>query len=321
MPTNGSRTPRGRAPRLFRGGAIALVLAGIALGALSLRQDLPACTRTRGVPTQGLYVGAAVGGNDDPAAFEAAVGRLALRRTYWAAQDLEGALVAARSDLQAGRLPWLSFKFPLPWQRMARGDGDEWAKQVAAGVRDLPGPAWVAFHHEPEGDGDVQQWRAAQERVGPILREVAPNAAYTVVLTGWNQFHGPEEFGLDRLWPHTTVDVAGFDVYDEPELAANSARDRMDDYLHRISAWARQANVSWALAETGYDRSAHGPDQGWITWLGDRVRGHGGVGLVYFNSDVNSRLDWRLDQPQELADFATALRDSQRPPASCPSAR
>ena len=61
--------------------------------------------------------------------------------------------------------------------------------------------------------------------------------------------------GLARLWPHTTVDVAGFDVYDEPELAANSARDRMDDYLHRISAWARQANVSWALAETGYDLS------------------------------------------------------------------
>ena len=47
----------------------------------------------------------------------------------------------------------MSFKLPHSWGEMAAGAGDAWAKNLAARFGRLNGPVWLAFHHEPEGDG------------------------------------------------------------------------------------------------------------------------------------------------------------------------
>ena len=67
------------------------------------------------------------------------------------------------------------------WQPVAVTPGPG---RSPASWRQLDGPVWLAFHHEPEGDGDLRAWTAMQARLAPIVRETAPNVAYSIILTG-----------------------------------------------------------------------------------------------------------------------------------------
>ena len=71
----------------------------------------------------------------------------------------------------------------------------------------LNGPVWLAFHHEPEGDGAIQDWRRMQEHLTPIVR-AHRNLAMTVIVTGWNQFYGESKYRLKNIWPRG-VNVEG----------------------------------------------------------------------------------------------------------------
>ncbi len=144
------------------------------------------CSYTpRGIPRCGVLLGAAYGGNTDPLAWERSMGHpLGVRRTYWAADQVDVAVSTARRDLRLQRLPWISFKLPYSWEQMRDGRGDGWARALAAKLSQLDGPVWLAFHHEPEGDGDLRAWTGMQARLAPIVRETAPNVAYSIILTG-----------------------------------------------------------------------------------------------------------------------------------------
>ncbi|MGC3992592.1 MAG: hypothetical protein QM779_00410 [Propionicimonas sp.] len=267
----------------------------------------------RGIGDCGPLVGAAVGGNSDPTPLEQQLGRqLAVHRTYYQADQLDAAVAAARQDLSAGRIPWLSFKLPYPWVDMAAGRGDDWARGVAAALNRLPGPVWVAFHHEPENDQpDIEALRVTQERLGPELRSGAPNAAFTVILTGWNQFHRPAQFGLGEIWPHTTVDLAGFDLYASASGKGGlSAEQFSRTYLVSLSTWARTQGVAWGLAETGIDDEQSSAHPKWIQEVRNALAEAGGQALIYFDSELNSTASWPLDTPVKLADFRAALNAS-----------
>jgi hypothetical protein len=267
----------------------------------------------RGIGPCGPLVGGATGGNDDPAALEQQFGRqYGVRRTYFTAGQEDWAVATAGADLAAGRIPWLSFKLPHPWVEMAAGAGDAWATDLSIRLAGLPGPVWVAFHHEPENDQpDVQAWRATQERLGPILRSHAPNAAFTVILTGWNQFHDPE-FSLPALWPRTTVDLAGFDIYCPVKAGkrADVTASIRDSYLVPLAAWAKAQGVAWGLGETGITNAASARHPDWIRTTRQELADAGGLVLSYFNSPLNSTQDWTLRDAGKAADFAAALRQS-----------
>jgi hypothetical protein len=267
----------------------------------------------RGIPRCGVLAGAAYGGNTDPVPWELSMGRsLGVRRTYWAAEDVQTALDTARDDLAHQRLPWLSFKLPYSWEDMRDGLGDDWARGLAQRLATLDGPVWVAFHHEPEGDGDIQAWTAMQERLAPIVRETAPNVAYSVILTGWHQLHGTPQYSLDAVWPHTTIDIAGFDVYNKYGVERNGARvnDSTDferDYFSAFSRFAKQHGVAWGLAETGQtDRSAQ-VDPNWTLRTYMSVLKYGGIVFSYYNSTLNSVAPWRMNS-EKSQEFAMVLR-------------
>ncbi|MET0839765.1 MAG: hypothetical protein ABWY19_13345 [Marmoricola sp.] len=220
----------------------------------------------------------------------------------------------ARVDLRRKRVPWISFKLPYSWEDMAAGAGDEWARDVASRLAGLDGPVWVAFHHEPEGDGDITRWTATQERLAPIVRAAAPNVAYSVILTGWNQFFGESHYSLDALWPDTPIDLVGFDVYDKYGVVKDGTtiteRTRFKrDYFTEFEQFAQKHGVAWALAETGYTDSAAELDDRFLEHLYDGVRAHGGVAVSYFNTTVNSVAPWRLVGSKERA-FADVLRET-----------
>ncbi len=272
------------------------------------------CTAgVRGVPSCGAYLGAAHGSNSDPADLEASTGgRLGVRRTYWTAGQVSSAVSVARNDLAHGRLPWISFKLPYSWADMAAGRGDSWAAAVAAQLGRLPGPVWVAFHHEPEGDGDIGTWRRIQERLAPIVRRTARNVAYTVILTGWNELYGDPEFRLSSIWPRgVKIDVAGFDVYNQYGVVRNGTLNTTGTnlrtaYLQPISAWAATRHVAWGLAETGYTDPASVIDPDWIQRTHRQLDEAGGIAFTYFDTTLNSVANWALSTTLKKQAYARA---------------
>ncbi|QYJ04214.1 hypothetical protein KUV85_00605 [Nocardioides panacisoli] len=275
----------------------------------------------RGVPRCGGYLGMAYGGNADPSRLERRVGRLGVRRTFFRHDQIGAAVRTARADAAAGRLPWVSFKFPHKWWRMARGDGDAWARKVARSLKRVDGPVWVAFHHEPEGDGFLRKWRKTQERLAPIVRRKAGNVAFTVILTGWHQFYGKSSRSLKRIWPRgTKIDVAGFDIYNAHGLVKRGKRlgptDMDGDYFAKISRWAKRKGVRWGLAETGYTDYAARRTPQWIDRTHRRLVKRGGVAMSYFNSKLNSVAPWHLEMPVKEEAFTDALEGTARLPVS-----
>jgi hypothetical protein len=271
---------------------------------------------TRGIPRCGALLGAAYGSNSSPRRWERSMGRgLGVHRTYYDGDGVDEAVETARTDLRHNRVPWMSFKLPFSWEEMRDGRGDNWTRGLARRLSDLNGPVWLAFHHEPEGDGDVRAWTQMQARLAPIVRRTAPNVAYSIILTGWNQFYGHRNYSLDKIWPRKTrIDLVGFDVFDKYGVSSKDSKrvDHTDferDYFPRFRAFARKHKVAWGLSETGHtDRSAKVNPQ-WVQRTYQALSRNDGVALSYFNTHLNSIAPWRLKGAKEKA-FATTLRNT-----------
>ena len=272
---------------------------------------------TRGIPASGALVGAAVGGNADPTSFETQTGqRLGVRRTYFSATGTDKAVKMAKLDLANGRLPWISFKLPYTWEQMAAGKGDAWAKDIAVKLSALPGPVWVAFHHEPETHGDIQQWKAMQERLGPIVRSNAPNVAFTIILTGYHQISGEADYTLEALWPNTKVDVAGFDIYNFYKTTNSNGTyftqpsDLRRKYFEPISKFVAAKGSTWGLAETGFNDAAGDDLPNLMKETFDAMVDNHGVAFSYFNSGLNSSSSWVITTPAKLTQFANLVQSN-----------
>ena len=272
----------------------------------------------RGIPTKGVYVGAAHGSNSDPTRLERSIGsRLGVRRTYFTADQVRSAVRTARQDLRKNRLPWVSFKLPHSWSAMASGAGDRWARNLSKRLKKLRGPVWVAFHHEPEGDGNLQDWRRMQERLIPIVRKTAPNVAFTIVVTGWHQFYGDDEYSLRQIWPRRGhVDVAGFDVYQQYGVVkdgrSTTSWTDFSEYFRQIARWARSKDVAWGLAETGVTGTAADARPDIIPNTVKLMKRHGGVAYSYFDTTLNSVADWTLRAGPKRDGFARAADRAPR---------
>jgi len=266
----------------------------------------------RGLPGCGAYLGQTYGANANPAALEKRFGRrLGVRRSYFRADQLPWALDTARGDIAHGRLPWVSFKLPTSWERVANGAADKWVRGLADKFGRLNGPVWLAFHHEPEGEGPIQQWRQMQEHLAPIIRN-RDNLAFTVIVTGWHQFYGEKQYRLSNIWPRgVKVDVAGFDIYNQLGVVKDGERntdgtDLAKDYFSKIKPWARRHNVAWGLAETGFTHRAARSNPHWIQTTHRKLNKAGGVAFAYFNTTLNSIAPWDLSTSPKRAGWREA---------------
>ncbi len=251
---------------------------------------------TRGIPACGVLMGGAFGANDDPVAWEKTLGgELGVRRTFFGSGQIKGAVNIAKADVAKGRVPWMSFKAPYGWADMVAGRGDSWAKNLATQMATVPGPVWVAVHHEPEDDGgDIQQWKKMQERLGPILRNNAPNLGFSVIVMGYHQFFGAAKYSMANMWPKTTVDIAGFDVYDHYGKNGSTKHTDFISYFKKFQAWSATSGVPWGLAETGISHSGAADLPTWFQSTYNAMGTYGGKAMSYFNTGLNSFTDWRL---------------------------
>jgi hypothetical protein len=271
---------------------------------------------TRGIPGScGTLLGSAYNSNTDPKSWESSMGQsLGIRRTYWGGSQVDKAVAVAKADLAAGRLPWISFKLPYSWADMAAGKGDAWTRDLATKLGKLNGPVWLAFHHEPEGDGDIKQWTAMQARLAPIVRSTATNVAYSIVLTGWHEFFGDAQYKLDNIMPkNTKIDLLGLDVYNRYGAPTNgkiqTTRSNLDrDYFAPTSAWASKHGMAWGVAETGYTDKSATDDPTWIQTTYNELKARGGVAFTYFNSNLNSTANWALSTTAKKNQFTSEMK-------------
>ncbi len=260
----------------------------------------------RGIPTCGAYFGAVYGSNTDPTSWEKSMGKtLGVRRTYWGAGSAASAAKTAKADVAKKRVPWMSFKPPYSWSQMAAGKGDAWARDIATRMKSAGGPVWIAVGHEPENDGgDIQQWKAMQARLAPIMRAAAPNLAYSIILMGYHQLYGNKKYSLAATWPNTKIDVAGFDVYEKYGTKGFTTWTDMDGaYFSKFQTWAKSKGVAWGLAETGYSDPAAKKWSGWMSQTYKHMVAHGGIAFSYFNTSLNSQANWTLKLPTKQNAF------------------
>jgi hypothetical protein len=296
--------------------ALTVTLAGPAPKSNAARAKMTnGCTvSTRGIPSCGAYVGAAYGANANPLAWERRMHKkLGVHRTFWGGRDVGKAIRQARVDAAHNRLPWISFKAPYSWSAMASGRGDAWARGVARMIKKVRGPVWVAIHHEPEGDGNIRVWRAMQQRLAPIMRRTAPNLGYTIILMGYHEFYGAKQYRMSNLWPNTKIDVAGFDIYESYGVPGKSKwKNFYRSYFIPIQRWARAKHVAWGLAETGYSDPAAKRQPRWMRKVYTQMVNHGGKAFTYFNTNLNSKANWKLSLATKQNAFARLNKTAPR---------
>jgi hypothetical protein len=271
-----------------------------------------------GIPRSGAYLGAAVNGTRDIGGLEKQLGQtLALHRTYFRGDQIDKAVRQAKSDLALGRLPWISFKAPYGWSEMAAGVGDGWTTQLADGLKTVPGPVWLAVHHEPEKDGDMAQWTAMQARIAPIIHARTDNVAFSVIYSGWNTF-GAGKNTIATKWPgDQNVDILAIDAYNDMGAVRDGrvGTKSLDirAYYEKMAAWANaHGTKGWAIGETGQTRQAASDDPQWLDRAFRDMIALGGSGLSYYDSSANSVSDWTLDDPVKFSRFKNLIGDSER---------
>jgi hypothetical protein len=274
------------------------------------------CLTARGIPVcGGPFVGSAITGNGDPSAKERTYGtNLGVRRTFYSSNQIDGAVRIAKADVAAGRLPWISFKAPYSWAEMVSGKGDAWAAELAAALKTVDGPVWVAIHHEPETEGDVRVWAQMQKRLSPIIRNGAPNVAFTIIVMGYHQIFGNDpSLSFDAIWPGDgLVDVIGIDPYNRYGTGAGKEFRELKDFYTELKAFADKHGTRWGVAETGYTHEAAAMDSAWLNRAVSDMEAMGGVALSYFDSTLNSDADWTLSTTQKVNAFSSALRETNR---------
>lgn len=307
------RTPHRSLVSLLAALSLALGLIAVPTSSASAATRLSnGCSMSsRGIPSCGALMGGAYGANDNPASWEKVLGRpLGVHRLFFRPGQVGGAVRMAKADLAKDRLPWISFKVPYSWSAMASGKGDAWVKDVARRMASVGGPVWLAFAHEPEEEGDIQAWKRMQARIAPMVRRIAPNVGYTIILMGYHEFYGASKYRMSNIWPKTKIDLVGFDVYDHYGKNGSTRHTDMGAYFDKFKAWSKSSGVPWGLAESGISHrgAAHRP--GWFKDTYSKLVARGGKAFAYFNTNLNSFQDWRLTTTIKRDRFRATFRTS-----------
>lgn len=179
---------------------------------------------------------------------------LEISRSYfnWS-QRTSSMISTARSDLAAGRLPWVSVK-PPSWASMAAGRHNAEIDQMLRALDALNGPVWLTVHHEPEGGGGSN---ASDDPAGPaghlamnrVIRERmtalgVDNIALAPILMEYT-FNPQSGRDPSAYWAPGVYDFLGIDTY------SRSGESLLDRHWQTVRTWAADRDVDVAVAEWG----------------------------------------------------------------------
>ena len=82
------------------------------------------------------------------------------------------------------------------------------------------------------------------------------------------------------------------------------------NYFIPIQGWARKVGVAWGLAETGYSDPAAKVQPRWMRKVYTQMVNHGGKAFTYFNTNLNSKANWKLSLATKQNAFSRLIRNA-----------
>lgn len=150
--------------------------------------------------------------------------------------------------LDAGMTPVISWKAgSYSWAQVASGAADAQLYSLVGQLNAIPGPKFLAIHHEPAGDGTAADYVAMQLHALPILK-TAQQSTVGVIGNGWwwsaqNQGYSDSEIAE---WIPSSVknvsDVIAADTYQDEGLVEDGSVK-----ASRLAAWAKRTGGVSAL--------------------------------------------------------------------------
>jgi hypothetical protein len=247
---------------------------------------------------------------------------LSLHRSFfqWHHRTANYMLSTVEADLEASRLPWVSFKTPR-WNDMAAGKHDAEIDALLTALDAQDGPVWLTIHHEPEGGAGVNRpddpagpaaHVAMNRRVRQRMTALGTdNIALAPILMSytWDRRSGRNP---DQWFAPGIYDFIGVDHY------IHSERSLLTSVWADVRVWAGDRDLDLAVGEWGmvgtnaaagrrlrawYDHAAGSHDDG----AGARV-----IGLSAFEgnpgAEPTGRRIWFLEGEQ-LKMFHQLLND------------
>lgn len=270
---------------------------------------------------------------------------IAIDRRYYSSGDLAKLIKDSTANETKGIVSWNSMKMPYAWPEMSKGAGDDWANTVFKAEIEAMKPKiddaddvdimYKSIHHEPEGDGDEDDWRITQDRIAHILNKLDPDMKiikYWLTTTGWGQEFDaqrvPNEVDWEtNLFPHGAP-IYGI-AYDAPyqkygyEWLNGTKTATLDKtwtnpvtYIDALAKRGVQFNCEVAVGEWGYSDEAFAKDKTWALQVMDRCAVNPYKQLraaTYFDTPLNSKRSWYLGAADsQKRKYMQALMDNRR---------
>lgn len=268
-----------------------------------------------------FLVGAAIGGNADPAAtFEPALGNTLMghRMYFRQGRERDGSLAAwVAKDLAAGREPHHSTAPTVSdsphWAAMASGLSDTWLRaeltkcQQACVTAGPNAKAVIIWNSEPEkpiiAGSKMSDFAASLRRFCQIASEfdrLEPAAC----LMGYHEFSGPLDMPIDSMIPPDVarmLKVFGIDPYQKygvkkADGTVNKTWTDFEPVCQKMRAWADRVNPGLRMGffETGVWELAIKDKPGYFAELRALLTKYGLSFYDYFNSNGGDVGGWAL---------------------------
>ncbi len=266
-------------------------------GAVIVPEPPPTTPTPTPPPTSSTMLEGAGGGNLD----RTKTG-VNLDRWYGGQGDVNKAITKAKANHAAGVRTWMSFKLPYNWTDMANGKGDAWARDLFTKLDALNFQVWVAFHHEPEGDGNTTEWRRMQDHLSRMVPGgISGDIKFWLIVTGWTQEFNPGDtanqwstlfpkgapiYGIAYDFPYNPYGYIWTDGVKTTKF--NNSFTEGTIYVERLAARAKSLGVRAAIGEYAYSNEAFAKDPAWLDRFVASAKANKLAGISYFDTPLNS---------------------------------
>jgi hypothetical protein len=201
-------------------------------------------------------------------------------------------------SVQGGRVPAISWSTRhkgagmVSWDSIARGDHDDWIRRQAQSLKSTGWSGYLAFHKEPENEGNASDWKAAYNRVHLIFDNVGVNRfRWLVTLTAatYSGLNGGPDVWLPNRW-----DLLGVDGANRNFCGSGNGWRSFADIYGPARTYAHGRNKKLYVQEYGCVESTSGRKADWIDGARAVLKNWPevvGVSYLHENSDCNFRID------------------------------
>ena len=266
-------------------------------------------TRFPGDPGLGnMYVGESIGGGDPSSREKQWSATVGAYRSYFQWNQNQAIADRAKRDLDAGRLPYISFHSAGAgsWADITKGNQDAVLKDLLSKLGALNGPVWLCMDHEPVDDtqrGTAADFGAANKRImGMLPKNVA------LVPTLQTAPFDPTVGGGQNIapwYPDGSYTFVGLDTYNHRYYVptpGNKYRDPTTvlSVLDLVRKQLNKPDVPIAIAEFGTRTDPANPGKAaqWLKDFAAQAKTKNVPAIAYFDSalNVNDRgTPWTLD--------------------------